>query len=205
MVPLLGRTDPLPSPESALREPNGLLAAGGGLSVPRLIDAYSRGVFPWFSDGDPVLWWCPNPRLILPTGAVHVSRSLARRLSRDDYRVTIDAAFGDVMRACAAPRADDQGTWITDEMVAAYEALHAAGSAHSLEIRRNPSGRSSRWSPRRRRRSSSGTGSRVLVSVDAWSRIPKTSRKPLYVDSSLAGPFQLTPPPRRRDQPRKGP
>lgn len=134
MVPFLGANDPLPAPETARRDPNGLLAAGGGLSVPRLVDAYARGVFPWFSDGDPVLWWCPNPRLILPTGAVHVSRSLARRLARRDYRVTVDAAFDRVMRACAAPRAGEQGTWITAEMVAAYEALHARGYAHSLEV-----------------------------------------------------------------------
>lgn len=134
MVPFLGDNDPLPPPESARREPNGLLAAGGGLSVPRLVDAYARGVFPWFSDGDPVLWWCPNPRLILPTDAVHVSRSLARRLARRDYRVTLDTAFGAVMRACAEPRADDHGTWITAEMLTAYEALHTHGFAHSLEV-----------------------------------------------------------------------
>ena len=134
MVPVLGLTDPLPPPESARRHPNGLLAAGGGLSVPRLIDAYSRGAFPWFSDGDPVLWWCPDPRLILPTDAVHVSRSLARRLARGDYRVTLDAAFGAVMRACAEPREDDEGTWISADMIAAYQALHAAGHAHSLEV-----------------------------------------------------------------------
>ena len=134
MVPFLGATDPLPPPDTALSEPNGLLAAGGGLSVSRLLDAYSQGVFPWFSDGDPVLWWCPNPRLILPTGAVHVSRSLGRRLARRDYRVTLDTAFGAVVRACAEPRADDRGTWITGKMVAAYEALHARGSAHSLEV-----------------------------------------------------------------------
>jgi leucyl/phenylalanyl-tRNA---protein transferase len=134
MVPRLGPTDPMPRPETALREPNGLLAAGGGLSVPRLVDAYRRGVFPWFSDGEPVLWWCPDPRLILPTDAVHVSRSLTRRLARRDYRVTIDAAFGDVMRACAEPRAGDHGTWISPAMVAAYDALRRAGHAHSLEV-----------------------------------------------------------------------
>ena len=134
MVPFLGPSDPLPPPESARREPNGLLAAGGGLSVPRLVDAYARGVFPWFGEGDPVLWWCPDPRLILPTDAVHVSRSLKRRLARGDYRITVDTAFGEVMRACAEPRADDRGTWITGEMLEAYEALHAAGYAHSLEV-----------------------------------------------------------------------
>ena len=137
MVPFLGPHDPLPPPESARRHPNGLLAAGGGLSVPRLVDAYGRGAFPWFSEGDPVLWWCPDPRLVLPTDAVHVSRSLARRLARGDYRVTLDAAFGAVMRACAEPRADDEGTWISTGMVDAYEALHAAGHAHSLEVWRD--------------------------------------------------------------------
>src|SRR5687767_13739430 len=111
MVPFLGPTDPLPLPDTALREPNGLLAAGGGLSVPRLVDAYARGVFPRFGDDDSVLWWCPDPRLVLPTDAVHVSRSLARRLARTDYHVTLDTRFGDVMRACAEPRADDEGTW----------------------------------------------------------------------------------------------
>jgi leucyl/phenylalanyl-tRNA--protein transferase len=134
MVPWLGPADPLPPPETARRTPNGLLAAGGGLSVPRLVDAYGRGAFPWFSEGEPVLWWCPDPRMVLPSDAVHVSKSLARRLRRADYRVTLDRAFGDVMRACAEPRADDHGTWITDEMLDAYQALHRAGHAHSLEV-----------------------------------------------------------------------
>lgn len=134
MVPWLGPTDPLPPPETARRTPNGLLAAGGGLSVARLVDAYGRGAFPWFSDGEPVLWWCPDPRMVLPTDAVHVSKSLARRLRRADYTVTLDRAFSDVMRACAAPRADDHGTWISDEMRDAYQALHRAGHAHSLEV-----------------------------------------------------------------------
>jgi leucyl/phenylalanyl-tRNA--protein transferase len=134
MVPFLGPTDPMPPCERALRRPNGLLAAGGGLSVPRLLDAYRRGVFPWFDEGDPVLWWCPNPRLVLPTGGVHVSRTLGRRLRRGGHTVTTDTAFGDVMRACAAPRDDDARTWISAEMVQAYEALHACGAAHSVEV-----------------------------------------------------------------------
>ncbi len=134
MVPYLGPDDPLPPPETARRRPNGLLAAGGGLSVPRLVDAYGRGAFPWFSEGEPVLWWSPDPRMVLPTDAVHVSRSLARRLRRHDYQVTLDQAFGAVMRACAEPRADGPGTWITAEMLDAYEALHQAGHAHSLEV-----------------------------------------------------------------------
>jgi leucyl/phenylalanyl-tRNA--protein transferase len=133
-LPWLGPGDPLPSPDRARRSPNGLLAAGGGLSVIRLVEAYRLGAFPWFNDGEPVLWWHPDPRTILPTDCVHVSRTLARRLRRDDYRVTIDRAFVGVMRACAAPRSTERGTWITDEMVEAYAALHRAGFAHSLEV-----------------------------------------------------------------------
>lgn len=135
MVPRLRPTDPLPPAESALAEPNGLVAVGGGLAVPRLLEAYAKGLFPWFDDGDPVLWWSPDPRLILPTDAVHVSRSLARRLRRGDLRVTADRAFADVLAACAAPRRDDDGrTWITADMRRAYEALHRHGAAHSLEV-----------------------------------------------------------------------
>jgi leucyl/phenylalanyl-tRNA--protein transferase len=133
-VPWLGPGDPLPSPDRARRRPNGLLAAGGGLSVARLVEAYRIGAFPWFNDGEPVLWWHPDPRTILPTDRVHVSRTLARRLRRDDYHVTIDRAFAAVMRACAAPRRRERGTWITEEMVEAYGALHRAGLAHSLEV-----------------------------------------------------------------------
>lgn len=137
MVPWLGPDDPLPPPETARRTPNGLLAAGGGLSVPRLVDAYARGAFPWFSEGEPVLWWCPDPRMVLPTGGLHVSRSLARRLRNERYTVTIDRDFGGVMRACAAPRRHEEGTWITAEMLAAYEALYRAGHAHALEVWRD--------------------------------------------------------------------
>jgi leucyl/phenylalanyl-tRNA--protein transferase len=134
MIPLLGPTDHFPPVDFALDEPNGLLAAGGGLSVPRLLDAYARGIFPWFSDGDPVLWWCPDPRMVLPTNNVHVSRSLRRRLRRDDYSVTADTAFADVLRACAAPRRSDAGTWLVPPMIRAYERMHAAGAAHSIEV-----------------------------------------------------------------------
>ena len=134
MIPVLGPTDPFPPVDRALDEPNGLLAAGGGLSTARLIEAYSRGIFPWFSAEDPVLWWCPDPRLVLTTDGVHVSRSLRRRLRRSDYDVTLDRAFGEVLRACAAPRRDDAGTWLVPSMMRAYERLHAAGAAHSIEI-----------------------------------------------------------------------
>jgi leucyl/phenylalanyl-tRNA---protein transferase len=134
MVPRLGPSDPMPSATTALEEPNGLVAVGGGLSVPRLLDAYRRGIFPWFDHGDPVLWWSPDPRLILPTDAVHVSRSLARRLRRRDVTVTADTAFAEVIAACAAPRDGDRRTWITADMQRAYLALHRHGAAHSLEV-----------------------------------------------------------------------
>ena len=134
MIPLLGPADRFPPIEQALDEPNGLLAAGGGLSVPRLVEAYARGIFPWFSDGDPVLWWCPDPRMVLPTDAVHVSKSLHRRLKRTDYEVTLDGAFHDVLRGCAAPRREETGTWLVPPMIRAYERLFDAGFAHSVEI-----------------------------------------------------------------------
>ncbi len=134
MIPLLGPIDPFPPVDRALDEPNGLLAAGGGLSVARLVDAYSRGIFPWFNEGDPVLWWCPEPRMILPTNGVRISRSLGRRLARRDYEVTIDKAFVEVLHACAAPRRDETGTWLVPVMRRAYQRLHAAALAHSIEI-----------------------------------------------------------------------
>jgi leucyl/phenylalanyl-tRNA---protein transferase len=134
MIPLLGPTDPFPPTDRALDDPNGLLAAGGGLSPERLLDAYSRGIFPWFSEGDPVLWWCPDPRMVLPTEGVHVSRSLRRRLRRADYDVTFDRAFAEVLHACAAPRRHDSATWLVPSMIRAYERLHRAGAAHSIEI-----------------------------------------------------------------------
>ena len=135
MIPLLGPTDPLPHVTRARRRPNGLLAAGGGLSVERLLEAYRHGIFPWYSEGDPVLWWSPDPRMVLPVGGMHVSRSLRRRLRRAEFDVALDTSFGEVIRACAAPRADDAGTWLTPEMIAAYERLFEAGHAHSIEVR----------------------------------------------------------------------
>ena len=134
MIPLLGPTDAFPPVEHALDEPNGLLAAGAGLSVARLVEAYKRGIFPWFNEGDPILWWCPDPRMVLPTNAVHVSRSLRRRLRRDDYEMTFDREFSLVVRACAAPRRHESGTWLIPPMIRAYERLHQAGVAHSVEL-----------------------------------------------------------------------
>jgi leucyl/phenylalanyl-tRNA--protein transferase len=134
MIPLLGPGDDFPPIEMALDEPNGLLAAGGGLGVERLRRAYARGIFPWFSPGDPVLWWCPDPRVVLPTDAVHLSRSLRRRLRRDDYDATFDRAFPEVLRRCAAPRRSERGTWLVPSMRRAYERLHDIDAAHSIEI-----------------------------------------------------------------------
>lgn len=127
------RTDAFPPIEHALPEPDGLLAAGGDLSPERLLAAYRRGIFPWFSDGEPILWWSPSRRTVFDTGAMHVPRRLARWLRGCDWTIRADTAFGAVMRACAAPRAQQPGTWITAEMIAAYERLHALGHAHSVE------------------------------------------------------------------------
>jgi leucyl/phenylalanyl-tRNA--protein transferase len=120
--------------DEALDEPDGLLAAGGGLSVERLVEAYSHGIFPWYSDGDPVLWWSPDPRMVLAPGELHVSHSLRKRLRRRDFRVTADTAFEQVLHECAAPRPGDTGTWLLPDMRRAYLAMHRAGLAHSIEV-----------------------------------------------------------------------
>lgn len=133
VIPWLHPTDPFPPLDKALKYPNGLLAAGGDLSVPRLLDAYRRGIFPWFGEGEPILWWSPNPRMVLFPEELRVSRSLAKRLRRHDYEVRADTSFRAVMEGCAAPRGDQPGTWITPLMLDAYTTLHAAGYAHSVE------------------------------------------------------------------------
>ena len=133
MIPWLNPNDPFPPLDSALREPNGLLAAGGDLSPQRLIDAYSRGIFPWFNPGEPVLWWSPNPRMVLFPNELKVSRSLRKTLKRHTYEVRADTAFRQVMEACAAPRDGHSGTWITPAMIAAYTELHRQSLAHSVE------------------------------------------------------------------------
>ena len=122
-----------PPVESALREPNGLLAMGGDLSVERLLDAYRHGIFPWFNPGEPILWWSPDPRMVLEPQAIRVTRSLAKRIRNGGFEVRVDTAFSEVMRACAAPRDDALGTWISPAMVAAYTRLFDAGYAHSVE------------------------------------------------------------------------
>lgn len=125
--------DAFPPVEHALVDPNGLLALGGDLSPPRLLAAYRRGVFPWYSQGQPILWWCPDPRAVFYPEAVRVSRSLSKLLRQGRFEVRVDTAFDAVVRACAAPRARQEGTWITDEMAAAYGMLHRRGAAHSVE------------------------------------------------------------------------
>ena len=134
MIPFLGPADPFPPVERALVEPDGLLAAGGGLSVRRLLDAYSHGIFPWFNDGDPILWWSPDPRMVLPPRDLHISKSLRRRLRQRDFTVTADTAFDAVLAACAAPRDGEAGTWLVPAMRRAYASLHEAGFAHSIEV-----------------------------------------------------------------------
>jgi len=124
-----------PPLDQVLDEPEGLLAAGGDLSVPRLLAAYRRGIFPWYSAGQPVLWWSPNPREVLCPAEFRLSRSLAKTLRNRGFAVTFDGDFAAVVDACAARREHSPGTWITPEMRAAYCELHARGHAHSVEVR----------------------------------------------------------------------
>ena len=133
MIPWLDIRDPFPPVERALREPNGLLAAGADLSPERLVDAYRHGIFPWFGEDDPLLWWSPDPRMVLFLRDLRVSRSLRRTMKSGQFSVTLDRAFRLVMAGCAEPRADAAGTWITDEMVDAYGGLADRGIAHSVE------------------------------------------------------------------------
>jgi leucyl/phenylalanyl-tRNA--protein transferase len=134
MIPFLGPADPFPPVEQALEQPDGLLAAGGTLATKRLVEAYRSGIFPWFNDGDPILWWSPDPRTILRPDKVHVSHSLKKRLKKGEYCVSIDCAFVRVLDGCAAPRPGDGGTWLSPAMRRAYTSLHNAGLAHSIEV-----------------------------------------------------------------------
>ena len=133
MITLLAHDTPFPPLALALREPNGLLAAGGDLSPHRLLDAYRHGIFPWFNDDQPILWWSPDPLMVLFPQQFKISRSLRKTLRNKQYEVRADSAFEQVMAACAAPRPGQNGTWIHDEMIAAYTALHRMGHAHSIE------------------------------------------------------------------------
>ena len=143
MIPWLEIDTPFPDVSKALTvEAPGLLAAGADLSPARLLQAYRNGIFPWFSEGQPILWWSTDPRMVLYTDQFKVSNSLAKtlrkiersRLDGGRWDVRFDSAFDDVMRACAAPRRDGPGTWISDEIIAGYTGLHALGYAHSVEV-----------------------------------------------------------------------
>ena len=133
MLTWLERDDPFPPPEKALGEPNGLLCAGADLSVTRLLDAYRQGIFPWYSGDEPILWWSPDPRMVLFCEELKVSRSLAKNIRNKGFEVAIDTAFAEVVKACAEPRKGEAGTWLGPAMRRAYLALHKGGHAHSFE------------------------------------------------------------------------
>ena len=129
-----GSTDPFPPVEDALDDPHGLLAAGGDLSPGRLLNAYAHGIFPWFSDGDPILWWAPDPRAVFATDEVHGSTKLRRWLRQSEWTIRADTNFARVIGECAALRKGQDGTWITQSIQQAYGHLHELGFAHSVEV-----------------------------------------------------------------------
>jgi leucyl/phenylalanyl-tRNA--protein transferase len=136
-LPILDSLDPnqdFPAIETALTDPDGLLAIGGCLSSQRLIRAYSLGIFPWYSPGEPILWWSPNPRLVLFPDKLYASRSLKKTIRKQTFSVSYDQAFSQVMQYCAAPREKESGTWINENIYQAYNALHQQGLAHSFEV-----------------------------------------------------------------------
>lgn len=126
---------PFPDVRLALQEPDGLLAAGGDLSEVRLLNAYRSGIFPWFSEGQPILWWSPDPRMVFKTNAIHLSEKFRRQLKKSSWQIRVDTAFRQVIHNCAVvPREGQSGTWIHPEMIAAYCHLHRQGHAHSVEV-----------------------------------------------------------------------
>ncbi|MBI1943794.1 MAG: leucyl/phenylalanyl-tRNA--protein transferase [Betaproteobacteria bacterium] len=133
MLTWLEGDDPFPPVETALKEPNGLLCAGADLSPRRLLEAYRRGIFPWYSGGEPILWWSPDPRMVLYCDELKVSRSLAKSMRNKGFEVRIDSAFSHVIAACAEPRKGAAGTWLGKDMRRAYLTLHREGHAHSFE------------------------------------------------------------------------
>ena len=137
MIHWLERNSDFPPVEQALKRPNGLLAAGGDLSPERLLRAYRLGIFPWFSAGEPILWWSPDPRTVLVPDELKIARSMAKTLRRADFDVRADSAFEQVIQACSEPRPRQSGTWITEAMQAAYIRLHRLGIAHSVETWRD--------------------------------------------------------------------
>lgn len=134
MIPWIDAQHPdFPDPHTALSDPNGLLAAGGDLSPARLIDAYQRGIFPWYSDDQPILWWSPNPRCVLKPSEVHISRSLKKHIRKTALTLSFNQNFEQVVQYCSRQNSEE-GTWITDEMFAAYCELNHLGVAHSVEV-----------------------------------------------------------------------
>jgi leucyl/phenylalanyl-tRNA---protein transferase len=133
MIPWIEGDAPFPPVAKAMKSPNGLLCAGADLSPARLVEAYSHGIFPWYSDGDPILWWSPDPRMVLIPGEFKVSRSLRKAVARGVFDVRVDNDFRRVMHECAAPRDGHAGTWIVPEMIDAYARLHDHGFAHCVE------------------------------------------------------------------------
>ncbi|WP_206485785.1 leucyl/phenylalanyl-tRNA--protein transferase [Thalassotalea sp. G2M2-11] len=126
-----------PSPDSALSDPNGLLAIGGDLSAKRLITAYQLGIFPWFNQGEPILWWSPSPRAVIPVDALYINRSLKKVINKQLYTVTLNQAFDQVIHMCADAPFRKEGTWINQQMLDAYTNLHRLGYAHSIEVWHN--------------------------------------------------------------------
>ena len=133
MIPWLGSSLQFPPLSLALQEPNGLLAAGGDLSPQRVLAAYMSGIFPWFMPDEPILWWSPNPRMVLFPAELHIPKSLEKVLRNRPYEVRFDTAFAQVMQGCADPRDGEPATWISEDICARYGALHLAGCAHSAE------------------------------------------------------------------------
>jgi leucyl/phenylalanyl-tRNA--protein transferase len=134
VIPWLRTDSPFPPIETALTDPNGLLAAGGDVSADRLLDAYHHGIFPWYGEGQPVLWWSPDPRMVLFVDEFHLTRSLAKAVRQQRFDVRVDGAFRTVMECCSTTaRPGQTGTWITPELIDAYCALHRRGHAHSVE------------------------------------------------------------------------
>ena len=135
MIPWLENNPVIfPNPETAQEEPNGLLAAGGNLESDTLITAYKKGIFPWFDDDSPILWWSPNPRSVIKPSDIHISKSMRKTLKKTPFKITCDTAFEQVIRRCSKPRNYTDDTWITEEMVEAYCNLHNEGIAHSVEV-----------------------------------------------------------------------
>jgi leucyl/phenylalanyl-tRNA--protein transferase len=175
LIPWITENTPFPPVESALRTPNGLLAAGGNLSASRLLDAYRHGIFPWFNPGEPILWWSPDPRMVLIPGEIKISRSLAKVLRNTAYEVRCDTAFEQVMHGCAAPRVRHKSgvhhnghTWIHEDVIAAYCALHQMGYAHSVEV----------WMPKKlfQLQSEGGTRRRQVNDLDSAMSTTKSER-----------------------------